>query len=250
MTSKETLANTDRSSRARIGMTGFYFWHSIKMKVIVLANIAFLSIVLASILGIDKGDIFGSSLLSIPSFIILFSPLLFTVRASDEVFCSLPALGWEKRAFVMLFSFILFPLLITVPGSIYLVIVMPEHTAAEVWLTGIGVDIATRSGAWFIIGTFLSTYTAIAAGLWAAFASRRNRALRTTLAVIGTIMLDGFIGFVIGFMHAMQDKQINNIAQPVADSMNQFGPVYVGLWALLFLFATWKASRAISHKQV
>jgi len=231
-------------------MTGFYFWPSIRMKVIVLADIAFLSIVLASILGIGERHFFGASLMSIPSLIIMFSPLLFTVRASDEVFCSLPALGWEKRAFVLLFSFILFPLLITGPGSIYLEIFMPERTAAEIWLTSTGVDIVTRSGIWFAAGSFLSTFTAIAAGLWAAFASRRNRAMWTTLAIIGTLMLDGITGFFIGFFYALHDKSISTIAQPIAESMNHFGTVYVGLWALLFMFATWKASRAISHKQV
>lgn len=227
-----------------------YFWPSLRGKVVALAVMSFAMIVVSALLISPDGNPLGSGLLSAVSVAVVFTPVLFTVRASDEVFCSLPALACEKRAVVYFFSFIFMPLLLILPGSIFVSIVCPgveKYMLGDIASTMIGSDAA----AVFLSESLLSTAAQIAVGLWAAFALRgATRVVWTTLAILGAIMLNGLAGFVMGFVAALQSAGAAEVGDTVVDGLMIAGPYLLAFWGVLFIFAIYKSSRAISRKQV
>ncbi len=141
------------------------------------------------------------------------------------------------------------PALLLLPGSIAADILFPDMNEQFLGTTAINV-LRSKAAGWFLAEGLLSTYAQIAIGLWAAFGSRGSRRPAITfLAIFGAISLNGILGFFMGFISAMMGKT-RTVYDSLADIMEVTGPYMSGMWATIFIFALYKASRAISRKQV
>lgn len=249
MKSPEILANTDATRWPRILMVARYFWPTVRVKTAILAAMSLLFIIIASFFGLADGNPMGVGLMNVTSFCVIVAPLLFTVRPADEVFNSLPALPGEKQIVVALFSFILFPIAVTLPGAVYLSIFFPGCEGNLLGAIGSSLVHSDAAG-WFLAACLMSNFAQIAIGLWAAFASRGSgRTMKTLLALLGSVMLNGMTGFVIGFISAMRDTP-GGVRTSLVESMNVAGPYICAFWSALFIFAFYKAMRSIARRQV
>jgi len=246
----DSLSDFDGFSWRRVAMTGRYFLPTIRGKVIALSALSFIFMSLACLSGLAEGNPVSSGLISVISIAMVMTPILFTVRPADEIFCSIPALAAEKRTFIFLFTFLIMPALLTLPGSILAEIVCP---GAEKYMLGANATLILNSdvGGIFLTEALISTAAQISVGLWAAFALRGHRRTAwTTMAIIGSIFLNGFIGFILGFVSAVLSGGKGSIGNTVTESLTVFGPYIIAFWSIILIFAVYKASRAISRKQV
>lgn len=244
------LANTDRTSWSRIMMVGRYFSPTIARKALFFPLVSLFIIFSADVYGLESGS--GAALfqLDLLSWMLVISPIMFSKQAADEAFYSLPALGCEKVTFVFLWSFIAVPLLLFLPVAAYIAIFMPEITNYDMLSNGIISRIFTADASKLLFTvSLLSTATAIAIGLWAVFGSRRHRTRNAVLATLGTLMLNGLSGIILGFISARQHAE-TGLLDTVSTTVNLFGPAMSIFWALFLIFALWKASGAIARKQV
>ena len=246
------LANTDRTSWSRIAMVGRYFWPSLRRKILVFPLFSLFVTLMAHLFGIADGNTLAISMFDLISWLLVLSPIVFAKQAADEVFCSLPALGCEKVAFVFLWSFIAVPFLLLAPPVIYANIAIPEtnNVAALLDSSFLGSLFTSDAAVNIMTVSFLATLTAIAVGLWAVFGSRRNRTRNAVLAIAGTVMLNGFYGFVLGFISAWQHAEPGVLKDDLSTTLNIFAPVMSLSWVLFLIFALWKASHAIARKQL
>lgn len=246
------LANTDRTSWSRIAMVGRYFWPTLRLKVLLIPLFSLFVTIMAHLFGIADGNSLAITMLDLISWMLVLSPIMFAKQAADEVFCSLPALGCEKVAFVFLWSFIAVPFLLLAPPVIYAMIAIPEtNNVAAIYDSSFLSNLFTLDAAGNIVTiSILATLTTIAVGLWAVFGSRRNRTRNAVLAIVGTMMLNGFYGFVLGFISAWQRAKPGLITEDLSNTLNVFGPAMSLSWVIFLIFALWKASRAIARKQV
>lgn len=245
----ESLYNYDGFSWRRVAMVGRYFIPALRGNSVAMASICFALIIMACFFGVPNGSTMSSSLGSILAFAVVLTPLYFATKPADEIFNSLPAHASEKRTFIFLYSFIIMPALLLLPGELVVDIFFPDMN--EQFLGTIAINVLRSNAAgWFIAEGLLSTGAQIAIGLWAAFASRGSRRPAITfLAIFGSISLNGILGFIMGFISALTEKP-ETIYDSLADAMEVSGPYIVGMWAIIFIFALYKASRAISRKQV
>lgn len=252
MKSTSILANTDRTSWSRIAMVGRYFWPSLHRKTLVFPICALLVTLMAHLFGISEGNAIAISIFELLSWLLVLSPIVFAKQAADEVFCSLPALGCEKVTFVFLWSFIAVPLLLFAPTAIYALIAFPDtnNVAALLDSSFLGTLFTSDAAVNIMTVSFLATLTAIAVGLWAVFGSRRYRTRNAVLAIAGTVMLNGFYGFVLGFISAWQHAEPGVLKDDLSTTLNIFAPVMSLSWVLFLIFALWKASHAIARKQL
>lgn len=248
MKSSENLFNTDATRWQRVYMVGRYFSPALRVKSLCFIGLAFANIVAASFFGTSGEFLMAAILISLVSFMIILTPVFFATHTADEVYCSLPALPAEKQTFVFLYAFVLMPLAIVVPGAIYLEIFYPGLEEKILGTTYLMMISPSRN--LFIINMLLSTATQIAVGLWAAFASRgRGRSARTVLAILAAEAINGLIGFIVGFFAAISSyKEIK--VSPVVDIYEDIVPYTNIFWGILLIFALYKASRAITRKQV
>lgn len=245
----DSLYNFDGFSWRRVAMLWRYFLPAIRGKVFAMAIICFALILAACLLGQPNGSTMSSDLMSTLSFALVFTPLYFAIKPADEIFYSLPAHASEKRMFVFLFSFIFIPILLLLPGTVVTEIFFPDMDEQFLGTNAIECLRSDVAG-WFIAIGVLSTLAQISIGLWAAFSSRGSkRAAITFLAIFGAISLNGILGFIIGFISAFTGKSLT-VNDTLADGMSCSGLYITALWALIFLFALYKAARAISRKQV
>lgn len=245
------LANTDRTSWSRIMMVGRYFRPTIARKAIFFPLVALFIIFCADVFGLEEGS--GAAIFQIEllSWMLVISPIMFAKQAADEVFCSLPALGCEKVTFIFLWSFVAVPLLLILPVTAYTLIFMPDMADDNMLMNGsLSMLFSTESSENLLTVAILSSATAIAVGLWAVFGSRRNRTRNAVLAILGTLMLNGLSGFILGFVAAWQAAEPGVIKEELSNSLNIYGPAMSILWTGFLLFALWKAARAIARKQV
>lgn len=252
MKSASILANTDRTSWSRIAMVGRYFWPSLRRKILVFPLFSLFVTLMAHLFGIADGNTLAISMFDLISWLLVLSPIVFAKQAADEVFCSLPALGCEKVAFVFLWSFIAVPFLLLAPPVIYANIAIPDtnNVAALLDSSFLGSLFTSDAAVNIMTVSFLATLTAIAVGLWAVFGSRRNRTRNAVLAIVGTVMLNGFYGFVLGFISAWQHAEPGVLKDDLSTTLNIFAPVMSLSWVLFLIFALWKASHAIARKQL
>lgn len=246
----DSLSDFDGFSWRRVAMVGRYFWPAISGKVIAMSVFTFVCMALACFSGLDKGSAMSAGFVSIVSFAIVITPVFFTVRPSGELFCSLPALAAEKRTAVFLFSFLIMPALLTLPGSVLAEIVCP---GAEQYLLGNNSPFlpANDPDGIFMAAAIISTFAQIAIGLWAAFALRgHGHTARTALAIFGATAINGIIGFIFGFVSASLSDENAEFDDIATDSITHCGPYLLVFWSILLIFALYKASRAISRKQV
>lgn len=245
----DTLSNYDGFSWRRVAMVGRYFMPTIRGKVFAMAVICFLLILAACFLGQPNGSPMSADLMSTLSFALVLTPLYFTIKPADEIFNSLPAHASEKRSFVFLFSFIFMPMLLLLPGAVVTEIFFPDMDEQFLGTNAMAV-LRSRAAGWFIAIGFLSTLAQISIGLWAAFSYRGSkRAAITFLAIFGAISLNGILGFFMGFIAAVTGKKLP-VYDTLADAMSISGGYITAFWALIFIFALYKAARAISRKQV
>lgn len=242
----DSLSDFDGFSWRRVAMTGQYFWPTIRGKVITLSALCFIFMALACFTGPSDGDF-----ISVVSIAILMTPILFTVRPADEIFCSIPALAAEKRTFIFLFTFLIMPALLVLPGSILVEIVCPgaeKYILSDNTMRILKADV----GGIFLTGALISTAAQIAIGLWAAFALRgHGRTAWTAVAIIGSFFLNGVTGFILGFVSdILSDGGNASIDDTMTDSIAACGPYIIAFWSIILIFAVYKASRAISRKQV
>lgn len=249
MKSPESLANTDATRWTRILMVARYFWPTVRVKTAILAAMSLLFIIIASFFGLADGNPMGVGLLNVTSFCVIVAPLLFTVRPADEVFNSLPALPGEKQIVIGLFSFILFPIAVTLPGAIYLNIFFPGCEGNLLGTIGAALIHSDAAG-WFLASCLISNFAQIAIGLWAAFSTRGSgRTIKTLLALLGTVLLNGMTGFVLGFISAFCSSP-GGMMDSLSSSMTVGGPYIAAFWAAISIFAFYKAMRAIARRQV
>lgn len=239
----ENLSNTDATSWQRTAMIARYFEPTLRVKSIILVTLSLAEVVIASILGSDH--MISVSLLTVVFLPIILAPVMFATHAADQVFYSLPALPCEKRNFVFLYSFVFMPLAVIVPANIYLCF-FPDFNAGMLDFMKPMLQNSSACG-WLVAQSLLSSAAQIAIGLWVAFASRgRARVAWTMIAVFGSMMLEGVPGFVLGFISAIDPV----VKFDMFDGIAAIGPYVTLFWASLFILAIYKASRAISYKQV
>lgn len=248
----EILFNTDGFRWERVMMVGRYFWPTLSRKLIVFPIISIICFAIADFLGFGEGKAEGTTFLNLLAYLVVFSPIMFAKRTAGEVFCSLPALPAEKCTFIFLWSFVAVPVMVYLPGIIYCAIFVPElttliHFDSELFGWMFSPEVS-KSLVWI---SLFSELTAISNGLWAVFASRTGHTRHAVLAILATIFLNGIFGFILGFVAALQhspDKA--NVQDSLVSSLSHVGPAITAFWILFFLFALYKASRAIGRKQL
>ncbi|MCM1309540.1 MAG: hypothetical protein NC301_00760 [Bacteroides sp.] len=244
-----SLYNYDGFSWRRVAMVGRYFIPALRGKVAAMAAICFAIILAACFLGQPNGKTMSADLFSTLSLAIVLTPVYFTIKPADEIFNTLPALASEKRAFIFLFSFIIIPALMLIPGSIIVELFFPDMDEQFLGTNAVSVLRSDAAG-WLIAVGVIQMLAQISIGLWAAFSYRGSkRSAVTFLAVFGAISLNGIMGFVSGFFDAVTGKPAQ-ACDTFAEAMAVEGKYLVAIWAVIFIFACYKASRAISRKQV
>lgn len=244
MISSENLSNTDRTSWQRVLMVMKYFWPSLRPMVIIYPLLAVVLILLMHNLGAASGNPLPNTLLSIVAWAIVFAPCFLSRQSTGEVFNSLPALGWEKCEAIFLIMFIGVPLLF-LPLDIYGVIIGKKFTIS---VAAIPVKIELTSP--LIYMSVMSALTSQCAAIWAVFAARRHRALKAFGAAIGFMFIDSVFGFIVGLLSAISSPHTTPIDDMIRSYLTYFMPYISGFWTVAFLFVIYKASRAISRKQL
>lgn len=221
-------------------MVGRYFGPTIRRKAVIFPIISIIMVALADMQGIEHGNLAGMVSVGLLAYIIMLSPIMFARQAADEVFCSLPVLGYEKCVFIFGWSFIAIPVLTLLPGEIYVMLFIGD---VDIPLGQIIVDTSLIS-----IFVMLSSITA---GLWAVFGSRRHRTLHAVLAVFGTELINWSFGFIIGFITAIRSGAgTESLPDNISDSIMSYRVGLFIFWLLFFVFTLIMAARAIARKQV
>lgn len=236
MQSIETLSNTDRTSWRRIMMFVRYLWPSLRPMVIIYPILAAVIILLINFFA-DINHNWAVRLMSILTFAIILAPAFLCRQPNKEMFYSLPVLGFEKcvAIFGIMFigMFILF-----IPAEL-----VGIHLKEEFALKFINTGVIPGSMGSIMAMSIISAFAGEALTLWTVFAARSNRAVKSIIAGLSTLLFDGILGFITGFVTAI-------IGGDIATSMGAAIPIITVFWTLCFLFFTYKAWRAISRKQL
>lgn len=246
------LSNTDRTSWRRIMMVGQYFMPRLRTKLLIafLCSVAIAALCYKFGMGNLNSPSPTWALVTIMVLFIEFMPLAFAKRSSDEVFYSLPALGFEKCAFVFIYSYIVVPAVTLGPIFLYLTIFGSEVDLDVVMRKFYNVrsTFGTPLLSFFIANMF-GSLSLVAVGLWTVFASRRNRSLNGVFAIFGTLFINAIFGFIMGFIAAYYADNADT-AEEIKNAIMSMGPIMAAFWILFFSFTIYKAARAISRKQV
>lgn len=249
MKSSEILSNTDRTSWTRVLMVMKYFRPSLLPVVIIYPLLAIaLALMIHFFGGSDGNNPWAYQLLSVVAYAIMFAPCFLSRQSTGEAFYSLPALGWEKCEAIFLMMFIGVPLLFT-PLELYDLICGGRLSLETYKIMGVRLQVELSAGMIYL--STVTMLTSVGAAIWAVFAARRHRALKAFGAAISFMFVDFIFGIVIGFMSAISDSR-NNVSpgDMIKEYTSYFMPVMGTFWTIVLLFVLYKASRAISRKQI
>lgn len=126
-------------------------------------------------------------------------PLAFTTRSSSVIETTLPATGSEKSAFMLLYCFVVIPLLLLLPFSAVVLIGLDHMTTAAPimpWvLKFLWNDLQTSAPS-----HIMYVLVATAVCLLGVCAFRRRRVIRSLLLVFGTYILIGIANLIHGLV--------------------------------------------------
>ncbi len=237
MTSSEILSWTDRTSWTRVKMVLKYFWPSLKPMVIIYP---LLSILYAFLMNnaVNHQHSWALQMMSLLSYVVMFSPCFFSRQPNNEVFYSLPALGYEKVEAIFLAMFVGVPVLL-LPIKLYGFFFIDDSEVISL----LGQITHTSLTTGNIIMGLAVLFACEGAALWAVFAARTHRALKACGAALGMMMCYMVCCFIIGFVTAITGRNVDE----VSSSCNT---VVTVIACVATVFVLYKAAKAISRKQL
>lgn len=236
MKSSEILANTDRTSWSRIWMVLKYLWPSIKPMVIFYPLIAILIAVVMHN-AVYNQQTWSLPLLSLLSYVVMFSPCFFSRQRNNEVFYSLPALGFEKVSAIFAVILIGVPILL-LPTKIYGLFFVSDSLLMDTYSKTMGINVSAGS---MLMGVVV-LYTCEGAALWAVFKAKSHRALKACGAAIGMMFAYFTVSFLLGFFAAIF------VGELVDTSKIYMAITCIACFTMVFVY--YKAAKAISRKQI
>ncbi len=237
MQSAEILSNTDRTSWRRIKMFVRFLWPSLRPMVILYPILAIVVTLMVNFFFSKISYEWAMQVMSIITFAVILAPTFLCRQANKEMFYSLPVLGYEKCEAIFGIMFVgMFCLFI--PAKLCGI-----HIKEEFAMEVINRNLSLGSTESVVAMSLLSTFAGEALTLWTVFAARSNRAVKSIIAGLSTLLFDGILGFFVGFFTAISGGDIET-------SMEAAAPIIITFWAICFVFFTYKASRAIARKQI
>ena len=237
MKSSEILASTDRTSWSRIWMVLKYLWPSIKPMVIIYP---LLSIMFAMLMNsaVNHHSSLALQLMSLLSYVVMFSPCFFSRQPNNEVFYSLPALGYEKVSAIFLVVLVVVPVLL-LPTKIYGLFFVDDSRVLDLYSQALHASMTPRD----IIMGLAVLFACEGAALWAVFAAKTHRALKACGAALGMMLAYMLCCFVIGFFTAISGGD-------VAEVSGMCNRIVSVLACVATIFVFYKSAKVISRKQV
>lgn len=256
MKNVEILSHTDRTSWSRIWMVAKFYMPVIRQKMILFPLI---SIIIGLIMALGKGylpkEAYISLVMSCSIFIMYLSifggSMPLAKMKAIEIETMLPALNFEKCAFVIIYALIIVPILVYLPCNIIWWINNGYQTPSQI-LAELSPDaylMFKGNEVWMIL-TFLSVMLSFSAsGLWGAMAAKRHRMwwsfAGVMLAFAGYIVLCFILGVGLGFYVAF-----SNIVYDSAAFLPIFIKFLVCILTFYGIFALWMVCRSISRRQI
>ncbi len=214
-----------------------FLWPSLRPMVIIYPILAVVVTLLVNFFFSKISYQWAIQVMSVITFAVILAPAFLCRQANKEVFYSLPVLGYEKCEAIFGIMFVGMFLLF-IPAKLC-GINIKEEFAVEV----INSNISLGSPSMVVAMSLLSMFAGEALTLWTVFAARSNRAVKSIIAGLSTLLFDGILGFFVGFFTAITGGDIET-------SMAAAAPIIITFWAVCFVFFTYKASRAIARKQL
>lgn len=214
-----------------------YLWPSLRPMVIIYPILAIIVTVLINFFFSRISYEWAMQVMSVITFAVILAPAFLSRQPNKEMFYSLPVLGWEKCIAIFGIMF----------AGIFCLFLPAElcgfHIKEEFAMEVINGNIKFGSTGSVLAMSILSVLGGEALTLWTVFAARSNRAIKSIIAGLSSLLFDGIIGFFVGFFTALSGNDINN---PISGVV----PTIIIFWALCFIFFTYKAARAIARKQL
>lgn len=237
MESAEILSNTDRTSWHRIMMFVRYLLPSLRPMVIIYPLLAIAVTVLVNFFFTRISYEWAMQVMMVITFAVILAPAFLCRQPNKEMFYSLPVLGWEKCVAIFGIMFVgIFCLFL--PAKL-----CGFHIKEEFAIEVIDRNINFGSTGSVMAMSILSMYAGEALTLWTVFAARSNRAIKSIIAGLSSLLFDGVIGFFVGFFTAISGNDIQN-------TLSGAVPTVIIFWALCLMFFTYKAAKAIARKQL
>lgn len=240
MQSAEILSNTDRTSWRRIMMFIRYLWPSLRPMVIIYPILTVVTTLVVNFFFVKLSYEWAIQAMSVITFAVILAPAFLCRQPNKEMFYSLPVLGYEKCVAIFGIMFIgMFCLFL--PAKLCCLYMKEEFAMLAVEVVDHTMNFGSMGQ--MLAMSVLSIFAGEALTLWTVFAARSNRAVKSIIAGLSSLLIDGIIGFFVGFFAALGDYDMQTAFESAM-------PALIVFWIICFLFFTYKAGRAISRKQI
>lgn len=247
---------SDKFQWQRVMMVARYYWPRIgwQIKFYPLISLAVLGlVVLCHVAGIAE---LHSSVAGILMYFVTFGAITLGMRRDYPITTVMPAKGSEKCAFVLLFVFVVLPVLAILPCELGSWLLYGQSA----FLSVAGMEEAEEMSALMdnmVPYTVAQTLMAMATCMWMVVSSKRLRVLK---GILVPVILQFVIGIVVGIVVAM--SAIANVQtggprvhsrsgfdpSAVVDSIQSFADWMVPILAVYVVFAVYKGCRAICRR--
>lgn len=198
------MDNTDKFQWHRVELLFKLYYPMMRWQMI---GYVALSVVVTALIAASKSlnlTIFsitaGSSVLGLAYYL---APIAFTRRDYRQVSDTLPVKASEKLVFLILYFGVITYLLLYVP--MYLAqLAFPDYVPNyQEIVNAAKVDVGFNIGNWAYLTSFASAFSFITVMLWAFVTSKTNRASMIIVAFVVTMVGQGLIGGIAGFVLAL-----------------------------------------------
>lgn len=209
------LSNTDRFSWRRVAMVARYFAPRLRWQMILYPVLSAIIFCFSYIAIAANQFTLGTTIAGITSYFFCFAPIVFGTRRDSAYFATLPALGSEKFAFVIIYCFFVIPFLIYMPMLI-LDVIFPSADSNSLSVTvrmlkEAGIE--SVSMVQIALSSCVSTCAQTALCLWVVMASSVHRVLKGILIPLAINFVFGVITGII-----MSINLLSGISTRSADS--------------------------------
>ncbi len=245
MNSTATI-NTDNFSWERTMMVARYYYPALRLQLMLYPAVsAAVGIVTFFMFNSPIWTIFGGLLTFVLQLMLYIAPIAFTIRSNRAIETMLPAKWQEKATFILLYTFIVIPILVYVPKYLC-------HTLLSTFITGNSLMLEINK----ISNEISSFYTyfinivqelvPLATCLFVVVWRNSNRALLGSVWAIVSLVVMAIIGGIIGFFMVFRSGVANdilmhpemaetpNFAIRIADSLYPYMLVF-GLVCLIYV---------------